>query len=398
MTRTFKHADDPALADKIAEQWQAGSGGQNWTSYACKLVTPLYGGGVSAGLVDEEMPVRAAVLRGQLRFWWRMACGPLDDPKAMFKAESAIWGGIGAKGPVASRVRVRVVSTSAAAADFVPSDSERDVAIRYAFGPSSINGVAQWLRPGFGFDLRVEYSDACAEDVELALRWWASFGGLGARTRRGFGAVQVKDLAPVTAAMVADRGGLLALGRQGSGDALQQWKRAVNKLFAFRQGVGVGRRAGSPRPSRSFWPEPDQIRRFFPGKDANGRHRPVHGGGNVFPRAAFGLPIRFEFPGSPRNGEPETTELLPASGQDRMASPLVLKPYWDGQRWRRMALLLPTSEGALRTPLRFKDHNFFPRHWPNNADAREMIAPTIAPMRDRGNDPLTAFMHFFTEE
>ncbi|WP_082674224.1 RAMP superfamily CRISPR-associated protein [Thiohalocapsa sp. ML1] len=398
MTRKFEHADDSVVVDEITEQWKAASADRDWTSYACKLVTPLYGGGVSAGVVDQAMPVRAAALRGQLRFWWRMACAPLDDPKAMFKAESAIWGGIGAKGPAASRVRVRVVSSCVSASDLVPSDAERDIAIRYAFGPSSINGVTHWLRAGFAFQFLLDCPDACAEEVELALRWWASFGGLGARTRRGFGTVHVKDLAPVSAAMVADRGGALQLGRQGSGDPLQQWRLAVNKLFAFRQAPGVGRRAGHPRPSRSFWPEPDQIRRFFPGRDANGRHRPVHEGGNAFPRAAFGMPIRFEFPGSPRNGEPETTELLPGGGEDRMASPLVLGPYWDGQRWRRMALLLPKWERALNTPLRFKDHPFTPRPWPTNADARARIAATVAPMRERGNDPLTAFMHFFTEE
>lgn len=54
------------------------------------------------------MPIRAAGLRGQLRFWWRLACGPFDAPEAMFQRESAIWGGLGSRQPTASKVSVRV--------------------------------------------------------------------------------------------------------------------------------------------------------------------------------------------------------------------------------------------------------------------------------------------------
>ena len=45
-----------------------------WQTYKCKLVTPMYGGGVEPGVVDKEMPIRASAIRGQLRFWWRIAC------------------------------------------------------------------------------------------------------------------------------------------------------------------------------------------------------------------------------------------------------------------------------------------------------------------------------------
>lgn len=36
---------------------------KEWETYDCELVTPLYGGGVTAGEVDEEMPVRASAIR-----------------------------------------------------------------------------------------------------------------------------------------------------------------------------------------------------------------------------------------------------------------------------------------------------------------------------------------------
>ncbi|MEJ2046041.1 MAG: type III-B CRISPR module RAMP protein Cmr1 [Reinekea sp.] len=49
----------------------------NWQTYECELVTPLYGGGIEAGVIDEEMPIRASSIRGQLRFWWRITCSDL---------------------------------------------------------------------------------------------------------------------------------------------------------------------------------------------------------------------------------------------------------------------------------------------------------------------------------
>lgn len=40
-----------------------------------KLITPLFGGGVEAGVNDPITPIRASGIRGQLRFWWRAIRG-----------------------------------------------------------------------------------------------------------------------------------------------------------------------------------------------------------------------------------------------------------------------------------------------------------------------------------
>lgn len=373
----------------------ADGGGQ---TYACKLVTPLYGGGVRAGEVDRDMPIRAASIRGQLRFWWRVACGPFTSPEAMFAREAAIWGGIATSGPTASQVAVKVVCKPVTDMRLVGSDAEIDAGVRYAFGPATINGVAQWLRPGYGFDLALRYPPSLAPDVDLALRWWGSFGGIGARTRRGFGALRIEGIDEVSQTEVASAGARLAFSGGGSSNPEAEWKRAIGRLFAFRQKGGTGRRAGTPRPGRSFWPEADQLRRFT-GRDANGQHAPVHQAGNVFPRAAFGLPILFEFKGSP--GEPPKSELLPAGGQDRMASPVILRPYWNGQRWQAAALLLPWWSEALLMPLRFKSGDYQPASWPLEPEARRTMATAIPPMQTKGQlraeDPLSAFLHFFAE-
>lgn len=105
----------PAInPDDLLKQLEAATSTDNWKTYKCKLVTPLYGGGVKAGEVDKEMPIRATEIRGQLRYWWRIACGPflasknISASQEMFRRETEIWGGIGADKPEASKVEVRV--------------------------------------------------------------------------------------------------------------------------------------------------------------------------------------------------------------------------------------------------------------------------------------------------
>ena len=71
----------------------------------------MFGGGVTAGEVDPEMPIRASALRGQLRFWWRLLYGADKEPAKLFVAESALWGGISSEGPRVSQVTLQVRQT-----------------------------------------------------------------------------------------------------------------------------------------------------------------------------------------------------------------------------------------------------------------------------------------------
>jgi hypothetical protein len=43
--------------------------------YTIEIVTPMFGGGAKAGIVDEKMPIRVTEIRGHLRFWWRLLYG-----------------------------------------------------------------------------------------------------------------------------------------------------------------------------------------------------------------------------------------------------------------------------------------------------------------------------------
>lgn len=404
---------------------QARSSAQ-WTRYDCILQTPMYGGGVKAGEVDELVPVRAPAIRGQLRFWWRIACGPFASSREMFQRESALWGGISRDGPTASLVSVRVSTQGRPklepAFTYPPNPNKpgekksfpkaADWASDYALF-SAQGKLAQDRRnteiapnkmaqPGLKFELAIQIAERASEgqrqEVQQALRWWASFGGLGARTRRGLGAVEVKNIDLVTAEEVEGKGGRLAL-RSSSRDASHAWKEAINRLKAFRQGRNIGRNPpadGSKSPAgRSLWPEADSIREFSGRKSK--QHATPLVQARVYPRAAFGLPIVFHFKDE-KAGDPRDHILEPAGNFERMASPLILRPYFKDGKWHPMALLLPGWGQALRQPLKFRNINHHqPAHWPDSTEQRRQMSQQIRPMRQRGDDPLSAFMNFFTE-
>lgn len=258
--------------------------------FDCTLVTPMYGGGVKAGEVDTTMPIRATAIRGQLRHWWRLlnrkdAHGKVRPSKELFAAERAIWGGLGDEKTLAkSKVVVHVDAPTAGHDNLQPAATYpvRDGRLRGpefgnlpgyvlfpAQGKSERGQVSEQpkllLKEGMNFKLTVHLNSALTtmqrEQVREALRWWATFGGIGARTRRGCGAVIVKAKEPrnplisITPTEAASRGWSLVLGNS-CGDALVAWKQVTDALKTFRQGKGIGRNKGNEanRPGRSLWP------------------------------------------------------------------------------------------------------------------------------------------------
>ena len=81
---------------------------------------------------------------------------------------------------------------------------------------------------------------------------------------------------------------------------------------------------------------------------------------------------------------------------ERMASPLILRPYFDGSGFRAMALLLPDWRNRISVPVKFKDSDRSGQAWPLGEDERSRLAGDVTPVA-RGNDPLTAFMHYFAD-
>lgn len=314
-----------------------------------RLLTPLFGGGVVPGENDANMLIRGASIRGQLRFWWRATRGGQfnGDIKKMKEAEDLLWGAASKpKKPRPSQVQIKVNverSGTPVPVNEVPS---------YAAFALRENNQHATLQKDIEFALTIAYPQSAAQEVEAALWAWETFGGIGARTRRGFGALQRMDAEaekPANPQQVLTylNERLTHYGVSGAwpddvphlpvyppglvpgtnfktsdpGQVNGVWSTLITKLRNFRQERNPGTQPN--RPGRSRWPEPDEIRRLKP--PAPSRHAtPIYSPPHIrkFPRAAFGLPIIFHFVGA---GEPSDTTLQGAN-YERLASPLILRP------------------------------------------------------------------------
>ena len=395
----------PARARQIWRSVQSSTGSGGTVTVRCELVTPMYGGGVTAGEVDRDMPIRASALRGQLRFWWRLLNDVGQPASRLFDDESDLWGGISSQGPRASRVTLQVKSAPVTAGGLIAKTALANQNPRGFPAYALIVQPGQnpsFLKAGYAFDLVLRFKGSITppqrDSVIEALRWWASFAGVGARTRRGFGAVKATaggvGLNPVSPAEVGRRGGWMVM-RKPAQNATAAWSDAVDALQQFRQGVGVGRNPGAGRrPGRSRWPEADTIRRLV-GTHAPG-HQPTHPVDGFYPRAAFGLPLVFHFRD---RGDPQPTNnnnlVLNPDGRERMASPLICRPWFDGQRYCPAALLLPGWGQRVSVRVRLDSAPATPA-WPNAPAQRGQLAQNIQPMHTQNaTDALSAFMNYF---
>lgn len=171
-----------------------------------RLIAPLFGGGVEPQQADPVSVVRPSEVRGQLRFWWRATragrYGP-DGLAAMKDAEDKLWGSTESQSTV--EVEVRLVECGVKIGTYRNDRGSPmhvgDPQSPIAYGAFPLRNTEQrpgepprppgTLQFGVSFELAIRLPpDAAQRDDVLAALWaWETFGGLGARTRRGFGAL-----------------------------------------------------------------------------------------------------------------------------------------------------------------------------------------------------------------
>lgn len=378
-----------------------------------ELITPLFGGGVEPGYADPVTVVRGTEVRGHLRFWWRATRGGQfgGDLKAMKKREDEIWGAPStAKKPFPSQVQISVICTNEGTVDHPfeintkgkPQAREGSAAPAYAAFPLQpsdkeaeqlrrTNTATKSVCVGVQFSLGISFEEEHRQEVEAALWAWETFGGIGARTRRGFGglrpiniqerkpgeekwqkidpdlpastkvvkkwvqekfnALEVKGKWPenvpnlsnalaqlkVVEAKIETRNQRGGIQTTTVFTTQEAWEYLIQKLKKFRQ-ARYDKDAGknvSNDYGLSHWPEANEIRRRL-----NPAATPVATGISKFPRARFGLPINFHLPHDP--GKPDVE--LVGTVSNRRASPLILRPLvcGDGKSIGLAVVLSPT--------------------------------------------------------
>lgn len=428
----------------------------SWHSLTCELITPMYGGGVESAEVDKDMPIHVSGIRGSLRFWWRLLAKHKWKLNDIPKAESELWGGVSRDGDdgKAGKVLLKIAKQPKVTNQNLIEYNQLK-GLRYALFPAynekdekkkphkllKSNGITWQLQFAF-----IDISDIQEKQVIETLRWWANFGGVGFRSRKGLGAIVVSECTefpeicqPLMADEVKQVGCQLVVHSQPYSTGILALEMGIQKYSDFRQGVGVGRNKAtknSGKPAgRSYWSEPDAIRKItgtyldLTEKKAHQRptpivknHKPVHEAGEVFPRAVFGLPILYKFMNdeycdkkdpkdknekrqriiAPDKPEPALTEVN-LSGGERLASPLIIRPRKSNDgKFEIIALVLPyqdiLNKAVILKGVDIDDvdeqtgaKKLYPI-WQNNT--AEHIKPIC---ENGGGDPIQAFLTYFKE-
>jgi CRISPR-associated protein Cmr1 len=397
--------------------------------YTFEVITPVFGGGAILNQkprthikpVDPVTPVRGATIRGHLRAWWRalygVACGSIEE---MRRQETALWGAASVPGAVSlSIVCDGLKNLEESVFESRPNTNRTSWNARSLQGKENVaygafplqhegsqhaeteNGKLTRLRGPITLQVRVLGLEAAAkQQISDTVEAWLVFGGIGGRTRRGFGAVgrsgtlDVKRFASELALRLpapklplpAFKGHqLVVAGSLESADRALDF--ALGKLRKFRQGERIGRNPGQQpnRPGRSRWPEADAIRRVVR------RHDPAHAPAHPvrkFPRAAFGMPIIFHFQSKT---DPGDSTLLP-QGKDRLASPLRLGVARIGEKTYVPFALVFANRERFSAELKPKGDSAQPVETALRPDEAQW---TNSPLNGQ-NDVLLSFLEFFS--
>lgn len=397
------------------------------------LITYLYGGGVEAGKADPVTIVRGTEIRGLLRFWWRAARGgeSRGDLNRLRQREEEIWGSAaqaGKPGPSSVNIRlqhikrgrqIKNVKTRGGESVHISDPKSPFGYVAFPLQPDD-GGPVKSVRSHVRFTLVISYPEEYAVDVRAALWAWETFGGIGARTRRGFGAVHCLQLSgqrrslPQSSNIEEEiRKGLqkhvsqgqwpegvphlhpnlefkVSSVRKGKTPTIEAWKYLIGRLKHFRQArYGTG--------GLSKWPEANEIRRRF-GKPLNLQNDlKEEDVPQKFPRAAFGLPIVFHLQndGGLKN---KSLELIGADDPrdnrsfNRFASRLMFRPI--ACKKREAVGLAIIMEGPEVPPQGLKLRNGpgeEPVEWKLTPSEAKMIPPLKS--QNNNTDVLDAFLN-----
>lgn len=445
-----------------------------------ELITPLFGGGVEPNTADPVTVVRVPEVRGHLRFWWRATRGGHfgGDLAKMKEAEGLLWGSTEHPSlisidleiiekdeiyplvpehrsrPVldASECKVYPVRNPKVAKSMngksfysdkngsiqslsdIGSPNSIDSYIAFPLRDKSSNvllGVKFKLRFTFprewpkGWDVtqKALFSHAKnpGEELGAALWAWESFGGLGARTRRGCGAVDLVAVdVPVAEldyekprtldgfAKLADRFVLKRIFpasvpyipnlsdwfviKEPFENGVLAWRAGGKLLSAFRQ----QRPELNRRPGRNRWPEPDEVRRLT--KRSLPRHKNPISLVQKFPRGQFGLPLIIQYKADDqRSGDPQGMNTLQLPGANRFASPLILRPYRQDGHIVLLGLVMAGSRIPERLELQ-TNAGVFPVSSQLTPDEAEQIHDIHGePLFGSETDVLRAFLNYLKE-
>jgi CRISPR-associated protein Cmr1 len=160
----------------------------------CEVITPMF----IAGADGKTPELRAASIKGVLRFWWRALQGE-PDLQNLRQRETQLFGGTGEGGGKEGGGRksaVKIIVKNIRPQVESNPQKFRDDGINYLlYSMVTMREKRPYYKPGSNFDILLLGKDLKQiEEALNALLAASLFGGLGSRTRRGAGGFSIKKV------------------------------------------------------------------------------------------------------------------------------------------------------------------------------------------------------------
>jgi CRISPR-associated protein Cmr1 len=160
-------------------------GGSRSLTVTLETVTPLFLGGAEPRGAPE---LRGPAFRGAMRYWLRAALGGVigdDNLKALHDLESSVFGSTDFGSPIHVRLRPLGGELQSNTEKILPHKEDRKAGSRKA------------IRAGQRFELTLSLPYRVGQEVWeaaiAALRMTVTFGGVGLRSRRGYGTLRIVE-------------------------------------------------------------------------------------------------------------------------------------------------------------------------------------------------------------
>lgn len=310
----------------------------------------LFGGGAVPREVDEAQVVRGPSILGQLRLWFRLLSSA-GTAAELREEEAQVFGA--ASRPAPFRIAVAVLDPGR---DEDPPKAGSPLGYLAFSARGQDDPVVPAAQLRAGVRVRISLRGALPPTLLRAAEVWLALGGIGSRTRRGLGAVQIAEVSERAAtwderlqrllgsAPREPRGGgqIRSIagvwrGRDEHSSARDCLTSLAQSYQRYRQDRDDGGRRG---PGRSKWEEPALIRARL-GLGAPRRAAAV-GAARApgWARATLGLPIVFKL------HDAHEAPVLCGRTAERLASPVWFRPVRLGPDRYVAALVILTAPYA----------------------------------------------------
>ncbi len=151
-------------------------------TYECEVVTPMF----LSGADQSKAELRTQSINGVLRFWWRAMYGRNYSLDEMKQKEAEIFGSTDRK----SYLVIEIADQNIQVSGDKLHRSGYNTLNYLAYGYDDNKGnIRKHIVPGSTFTLKITFPEKVKNEMRNAFNFFMTFGGLGSRSRNGFGSL-----------------------------------------------------------------------------------------------------------------------------------------------------------------------------------------------------------------